>query len=211
MAPMLSPPPPPPYRRPVSPDELHPSRLWYLLAGALLVAGLVTGGVIFIRGILGLSAGLQRVPVPGTHDVQLEGSRHYFIYSEIDDRSRFVQPPELSCTLRDANEVAVSLGRPSGEFTYATSGGRGRAIYSFTSGPAGTYRLSCTSRAGDASARAAVGPSIFRGIFRLAALAGACVVGAVAIALPLSLVVFIRRDRLRRTLQRQPLPAPAQS
>lgn len=183
-----------------NPGTIRPSRAWYWAAGALAVAGLVTGLAVAVFGYLGALDEFEafaRLSVPGATEVLVEEPSVQVIYHQGDG---FTGPAELDLSVSDPSGAVVDVDAYGSELIFHAGEGQVRAVATFDADVTGAYRVDAS---GVAEGRLAVGPSwawialppVFGGL----ALAG---IGLMAGAL-MWLVTIVRRSnaaaRLRRT------------
>ena len=186
-----APPPPPP-----SPPGrlLRPRRLWFVVAGVIAAAGLITGAVLFILNVTGalpdrtfgpgetVSIQLKRSPEPGFY-VTDAGSPDDTCYAQGPSGQR-IDPHRMSATVtvNDNDTVWHVLSRlklPSD----------------------GTYQVTCLKTATNAGARYAV--STPPDAVRIATMI-LIPIGALATALVITIITAVRRNAYRRRLMAPP-------
>lgn len=129
-----------------------PRARWYVLSIALLVlgAGLLIGTVVwFIGHITGVSDGMQRVTVPGSHVIHLDKPAEYTIYHEYrtthGGRVYSTGPGSLSgltVEIVDPSGAMLPVSPPGGSYSYNVNGVSGVAILEFYASAAGDYQIS---------------------------------------------------------------------
>ena len=118
-----------------------PSRVWYWVAGAAVVASVVwlAAGLFFgIRGFSRQVEGFQRVPVPGEAELSFDAPGGYTVYYEgLGAADEQVAIPSLSVSLVPVGGGGeVPVYPYSGSATYSVGRRSGRAV-----GPSGSIRL----------------------------------------------------------------------
>ena len=111
--------------------KVSPSRWYYALAGAVLVAGLVGFVLILFSGISGITGGLTQMVVPGRHELALTEAGKYTVFHEyrsvVGNKVYSMRQgglPGLECSLsRKATGETVPLSRSAMNSTY-TMGSR---------------------------------------------------------------------------------------
>ena len=185
-----------------------PSRLGYLLALIILVAGAVGATLFALPRIQGLGSGLQQIVVPGDAELALDEPGTYTIFHE----SRSIVDGELYTSgdvsglgveitsARDGS--AVDLAAPTVDASYDFAGRSGRAFLAFTISKPGPYRLSAGYRDNRNGSRVvlAVGYGFVGRIFSI--VAGTFAVGFAGLVMAVALggVTFVRRRNAKRAL-----------
>jgi hypothetical protein len=201
----------------MSARSVRPSRLWYVLAGALVVGAgiwLVAGLLLGFRSLERQIREFQRVPVPGQDVVRLTRPGGYTLYFEgpgASDPTRSVQSLTVSLVPAGGGDP-VSIRRYTTSATYDLAGHSGRAVGAFRIDRPGSFLLSVRGEPGAAPANVAVGTSIAPVIVRavVPTIPGAIVLFLAGVAV--AVVVAIRRHQASRAAAAPAIPAgpPAQ-
>jgi outer membrane protein OmpA-like peptidoglycan-associated protein len=179
----------------------------YLAALGTLVVGTALGATILTNQLRGVTAGLQQIVVPGSHDIALAPAGVYTIFHEqravVAGRyfasDRHLDGLKLQLALLPAGEE-IAIAPASARVRYDVAGREGASIATFTIPAPGTYRLRAwyPDAAADTTAVLAVGQGVegrvSTAIFGslAAGLAGLFAATAIAVA------TFVRsRRRLR--------------
>jgi len=159
--------------------KLRPGRIWYLVALAVLAAG-VAWLVFGVMSVVGTIDDLQRVPLPEGGIVRLTHSGGYIAYYE-GPGARNGDIPFFHVRIAPASPGAavVSLAHYGSTVTYNIGSHDGRAVLSLRVTRAGSYVVT-TSGAAPSNADLAFGGSIGSGI-----------VSALLPAIPLMIVGFL--------------------
>lgn len=181
-------------------EPIRPS-LWWIAAGILVAVVGFVGAFVVGFGDDDMSdrvSQLQRVPVPGSGDIQLSADQDYLGYVEYDGASSAALQDEVSATLLDPAGHAVPLGQLGSRSSYYQSGDReGRSAFAFRTDVNGTYHLTVE---GPPGTTIAVGTDVSPGLIK-SIVVGFLIIGAGFIAGAAIVVsVIIRRDRHRRRL-----------
>jgi hypothetical protein len=187
----------------MSAQQIHPSRIWYWVAGAMAVGSVAWLVVTLVLGFSSLSGQVddfQRVSLPGQGEVSFAEPGRYILYYEGLGASDS-NVPEFSASLVPVGgDVEVPLSDYGSSLTYDFSGHSGVAVGSFQIDSPGRFVLRTESGAEGTQANVAVGRSIAGGVVRtvLPALVGSVILffGGAALAV----VVAIRRRRAGRLL-----------
>jgi Protein of unknown function (DUF2510) len=196
----------------MSAQSVRPSRLWYVLAGALVVGAgiwLTAGLLLGFRSLERQIREFQRVPVPGEREVRLERQGGYTLYFEgpgASDATRTVQSLTVSLVPAGGG-TPVSIRRYDTSATYDLAGHSGRAVGAFRIDRPGSFLLRVQGEPGAAPSNVAVGTSIAPVIVRalVPTIPGAIVLFLVGVAVVV--VVAIRRNQARRTAAGPAVPA----
>jgi hypothetical protein len=181
------------------PARLRPARGWYLVAGAVIVAGVAW----FVAGMVALNGqinSLQRVALPGTGQITLTHSGSYVIYYE-GPGAADGNIPAFSVGVRPLSGSAAVQGitHYSGSFSISGGGRADAAALTLRIARPGRFLVETTAPTAPAGSHIAVGSSITASLGRLIfPFAALIVVGggsATAIAL-------IRRSRAKRERRR---------
>jgi hypothetical protein len=182
------------------------SRLWYVAAALLFLAGGAAAGWALWIGISGIDASLVRVTVPGSGDIQLDQPGHYTIFHETDSAidGHFTSVPSLdgiTITVTDeAGGASVPVKPATINSTYTVGGHSGKSVLSFDASHSGRYLLKAAYDDGRAAPRTvlAVDLGFFGRLFRTIGLAFALAgIGSLG-ALVIVLVTFFQRRKMRR-------------
>lgn len=181
-------------------QAIRPSRVWYLVAGALvvgavvwLVAGVVLGLGSFVRQI----EGFQRVPIPGQGEISFEEPGGYTVYYEgpaAGDETVAIPSFRLSLApVGGGQEVEV---RPyEGASLYTSGSYSGRAVGTVQIDQPGRFLLRADGEPQVVQAHVAVGEEIGRSLgFQVIPIALLLLFGAMVLAV----VVAVRRQQGRR-------------
>ena len=176
------------------PARLRPGRVWYLLALAVIVAGVawLLAGLAALNGQVN---SFQRVALPGNGEITLTHSGRYVIYYE-GPGAAAGKAPALSVRLRPLSaSAAVQSITPSGSVSFSFGSHADTAVLNLTVAHPGRFLLQARAPAAPAGGHVAVGSgaggSLARIIVPFLALIVAGICGVVAVA-------FIRRSRGRR-------------
>lgn len=132
------------------PPKGRPSRVWFLVGGLLVVAGIVAGIVLFTRiftsEFLSVEATIQPTGAPHLVTVDTDGDR--FLWEP--------QYGEADCTVRDAESGgAITLVPVDGSFTRSVNADAWQAVSTFDPG-SGHLSVTCSPEAGPAQ----IGPAL---------------------------------------------------
>ena len=185
-----------------------PSRVWYWVAGAAVVAAVVWVGVGIFLGIRAFSRqveGFQRVPIPGQAELRLDEPGGYTVYYEgVGAADEQVTIPSLSVSVTPVGrEEEVPIHPYGGSSIYSVGGHSGRAVGTFRIDAPGGYLVRTD---GDAvgQPQVAIGASIGPAIGRTVALTVPAALILFFGGGVLALVVAVRR---RQAPGQRPAPA----
>jgi hypothetical protein len=196
---------------PVLPDEIRPSKIWYLVAGVVGLLGVGLGVwriVVAAQGFADKVDDFQRVEIPGTTEVSVDEPGGYTIYVEgpgADDGFG----PSTDIALRRSEGDDLELRPYSSSVTYSVSGRDGRAAWSVQVPEAGRYQLVATGESATGSGfQVAFGPGLGSGLAVGIVSGVLLILGGLALATTIAVVTAVRRGRARR-LQFMPGQPPA--
>jgi hypothetical protein len=159
--------------------KLRPGRIWYLVALAVLVAG-IAWLVFGIASVVSTIDGLQRVPLPSGGTVRLTHSGGYTIYYEGPGaQSGNFSFFQIRIAPATPGAGVASLAHYGATVTYSIGSHEGRAVLSLRVTRPGSYVVTTSGNA-PANADLAFGGSIGGGI-----------VSALLPAIPLIIVGFV--------------------
>ncbi|MQA07983.1 MAG: hypothetical protein GEU98_05390 [Pseudonocardiaceae bacterium] len=177
----------------VDPSTIKPTRLWFLVAGAIFVAGAVLATVF-------LAQAFSSFPKPAG---ELRSGESQTVH--LDEEGITILTDRLAvngrCTVTDSAGSEVPLTRPSTTETVRIGGTTWRVqLRSNEPVPPGDYQVEC--RASNDSVLFAAGPhkSVFGVAGRVLLAAGAGFLGFV-IALVITIVVAVKRRNNKRRMQ----------
>lgn len=128
-----------------------PSRLWYLLAAVVFIAGFAGMGTVLFNSLASLGDGLVQIVVPGEKKLVLEAGRHTIFHerqSTVDGRIFNVENiAGLGVDLTSAAGDPIALS-PASAGTYQFGGRSGSAVLQFDIEQPGEYLLSAAYREG---------------------------------------------------------------
>lgn len=198
--------PPAPEREPEDLGPLRPSSVWYWVAGAIALAGIVGGIVLAIVTVVDTIDEVDawpRIDVPGTADVSLDRGDHtlFLEYPGAYEGYRAIAP-DVEVTSPSGVEIPV-VRRPYGGTTYSWSGHQGESFASFFVPEDGTYQIEVVSDS-EPLQEVAIGQDI-TGQVVLRVLGGMGIAGLSVIAAGTIVVVTaMRRGKEKR--RRRPAP-----
>ena len=141
------------------PDRLRPGRVWYVLAVAVIVAG-VAWPLARLAALNGQVNSFQRVALPGNGEITLTHSGRYVIYYEGPGAAAGKAPP-LSVRLRPLSaSAAVQSITPSGSVSFSFGSHTDTAVLNLTIAHPGRFLLQARAPAAPAGGHVAVGSSV---------------------------------------------------
>jgi hypothetical protein len=196
-------------------QPIRPSRLWYLVAGALaagavvwLVAGFVLGLGSFVRQV----EGFQRVPIPGQGEISLEEPGPHTVYYEgpgAGDEAVVIPSFRLSVVPVDGGQE-LTVSPYEGASVYTSGSYSGRAVGTVQVDRPGRFLLRAEGEPQVVQAHVAVGQEIGGfGLLRAIPIVLLLLFGGMVLAV----VVAVRRHQARHgqpalaTWGQGPLPA----
>lgn len=193
----------------MSEQDWGPGRAGYAVAAAIFVAGTVVAAVflgVVIYNIASLDDEMDRVPIPGTTEVNLDNTGRYTAFYErqesLPDRgfetSGDAPGIEIEVTAVDSGE-SISVSDHFGDVNYDFWSRSGRSVASFWIDQPGIYEISVdyVDAADQEDAMLALGEGIGTTIIFtvLAALgSGAFFCGTVGVALIILIITLVRRS-----------------
>jgi Protein of unknown function (DUF2510) len=179
-----------------------PSRVWYWVAGAAMVASVVWLAVGIFFGFRSFSEqveGFQRVPVPGQAEVSFEEPGGYTVYFEgLGAGDEQITIPSLSVSLAPVGGGAEVPVHPyGGSATYSVGARSGRAVGTFRIDAPGRFLIRTQGNPEGGQAEVAVGSSIAPTIGRTLGLTIPAVLVLFFGGAALAVVVAARRHQAR--------------
>jgi hypothetical protein len=176
------------------PPARPPSRVWYLVAGGLLMIGVAIAATGISQSISTVEA-MYRVVMPGRAEIVLPAGGTT-LYAEsrsvVDGKAYAVDgEPDFHCGIADPAGKALPLERASSKVTYSFGGYQGRNVFDVDVAVAGTYVLSCE---GPRPFTLAIGRGV--GTWIVVAVVGGLVPAGLAVLV--FLIVLIKRVRHQR-------------
>ena len=109
-------------------QRVRPSLVWFWVAGAIALVGIIAGVVMIVRGITGYESAIEdfdRADLPATLEVEISETGGYSIYHEYDGAydEIFATPPEVTVT--DPSGDDVPLDDYDTSVTYSADGHEG--------------------------------------------------------------------------------------
>lgn len=178
---------------------VKPSRWYYGLAGLVLAIGLVLYAIL----VANLMGSLERVVVPGQHELNLSEPGGYTIFHEYQSSvagQRYSTEPDTSSNLdysltAEATGETVPLSQATIESTYSFRRRAGTSVFTFTIDTPGTYILSAEYPASAAGSETvlSIGSGYIRQFFMT--LIGALAIQYVTVLSSIVILVstFVRR------------------
>jgi hypothetical protein len=190
--------PPPPY---VDPAVLRPRRLWYWVAGAVGVIGLVPAIVLFVGLIDSLLETPTALPDSGELTISLEAGDERTIYQQVRDSSGRIETGAApACAVTRVGGGPVELS--DAQLTLDQGDDRYEALFDFAAPERGDYQLRCRDGTQTSlSTPLAIGEKI--GITGRVFAFVAAFLGGFGLALGIAIVTVIRRDSHKRRLQHE--------
>ena len=181
---------------------MGPSRRWYVFAAVLGFGGIVGATLFVVLSIVNFGGAFvdQRVPVPGSGTLRLDGEKYVVYYqvpSGLSDGDPIV-PGDLAIDVGRAGGEVVDLDDYSGSFTIDADGRSSAAIATFEAPAAGDYLISANAQA-PSGATIAVGRPLARRILVIVAGALALALIPLVAAIVIAIMVATRRSRAKRT------------
>ena len=174
-----------------------PSAIGYVTAVLLAIAGIVAGIALIVSGIrsyIDKVEGFQRVPVPGTGEIDLRDDGGYSIYFERPGLEDEDPLPSLTVSVTGPDGRELDLDRYGTDVSYDVSRFDGRGLFTFRADQPGLYVVRTDGSDGEVAVGRGIG----------ARFAGAVVAGVGTLLLApvlgalLALVTFLRRSKAKR-------------
>jgi len=150
------------------------SRLWYVVACVIALAGLVAAALYVVPRIGTVDQGAMRLVMPGSAVLALDTPGSYTIFHErrsvVDGRYYASDSVDgLKVTLADPRGAPVALAEPTMSTSYQMGNREGRAMLAFEVAEPGRYRLTASLASGGAEPKVvlAVSQGLVGGIFQL--------------------------------------------
>lgn len=185
------------------------SRVWYVVAALLFIAGGVGAGWTLWSGISDLGASIVHVAVPGSGELTLDKPGNYTIYHEregVADGHVSAVESLAGLTVTVTNEATgakLAVKTPNFTGSYTINGHSGVSVLAFEAPQPGRYRLVGAYDDGRAGPKTmlAVNLGLFGRMFRM--ITTAFFVGGVGAlsALVIVLVTFFQRRRMVRQVR----------
>jgi len=176
--------------------------LWFVVAGLIVIAGVVASLLYVWPRIAALDALFQRAVVPGSTLLVLDKPGYYTIYYERQDWSGGDMRPALAALqvviVNEATGARLPVSKPSMEKEYSIGNSRaGVSILGFSIDQPGRYRLigSFADRQNEPRMTLSVEQGFFGAMFRLIGIAIAISSAGFAIAGIIVLIVIWQRTR----------------
>jgi hypothetical protein len=186
-----------------TPAKLRPSRVWYLAALLVFLAG-AAWAVVGVVTLNNKIDSFQRMAFPGTSEITLDHRGGYVIYYEGPDGN--VPAFDLTVTPVAAPAAVESLDTYSNGLTYSFGSREGSAVITLDVAQPGRFLFEATGApAVPGGSSLAVGSSIAGSIVRIAVPATIAILAAIGGAIAIALV---RRSRAKRARSPAPLPSP---
>ena len=178
-----------PYPLPVS--KPRPSKWWFVVGGALLVAAVVVGVSLFIWALSGFLRTDATVPADGrVHQVSVDTGGDRFLWFQEDSSGQ--------CSIRDtATGAEVELRPVSGQYTRSSGDDNWVANSRFDPGT-GDLEITCTGSGGSVEIGPALKISGFIGGIFAAILLPMALAGAGLIVLLITGVLYLTRPATPR-------------
>jgi len=180
-----------------------PSRIWYWLGGAIIVAGIVGAVAWVVLGIGALSDEIdrfQRVPFGGSGEISFSEPGSYVIYYE-DGLDVF---PGFRADIEPLDGGAAEDPRDyTSDLTYNLGGHSGQAVGTIRILEPGRFRFNTTTTS-EAGGQLAVGPSIGRRLVFTVVGALGLAFGSAILGVTILIVTAVKRHRARRRAEQGP-------
>ncbi|HTR88346.1 MAG TPA: hypothetical protein VMI56_27945 [Reyranella sp.] len=155
--------------------------LWFVVAGAVVVAGVVGAGFYIAPRLHEFDAGMKRVAVPGTASMEFTKPGSYTIFVE----QVGAMPRAAGLSVRLVEEQlgqTVALTKPGADTTYSIGNRNGQSVWSFDLARPGTYRVTTALQGGrvEEGLTVAIGQGAVWGIMRV--VFGALAIGMAGLA-----------------------------
>lgn len=198
-------------------DAIKPSRGYYGLAGAILIAGIALFVVLLWKGISSIPSRLQQVTAPGSAELTLTKPGDYTIFYEyqsvIGNRvySTGEHVPGLECALiLKSSGSPVSVGRSTVDSSYSFGGRAGKSVFGFHIDQPGVYEIHSNYAEGQEGEEIvlAVGQGVGTAIVT-AVLGGlAALFGSIALSILIAVVTAVKRHNAAKRLSTAGGPPP---
>jgi len=182
------------------------SRLWYVVACVIALAGLVAAALYVVPRIGTVDQGAMRLVMPGSAVLALDTPGSYTIFHErrsvVDGRYYASDSVDgLKVTLADPRGAPVALAEPTMSTSYQMGNREGRAMLAFEVAEPGRYRLTASLASGGAEPKVvlAVSQGLVGGIIQLVFKTLGIVFGSLGIAGLIVAVVAVRRSKMAAT------------
>ena len=187
--------PPPGYGQGQRP-KVRPGRVWYLLALALIVAGVVWL-IVGLSSIISSVNNLQRVPAPGRGTITLTHSGGFTVYYEGPGaQSNNIPALHVNVTPATPGARVTGLTQYSSSLTYHINSHSGRAVLTLHVTEAGRYTVTVVGQRA-AGADLAIGKSITSGIVGTVGPSIPLILLGIFAAILLFIIRFIRKRSMR--------------
>ena len=198
-------------------EPISPSRWYYALAGAVIVAGVAFFVITIWKGVSSLPSKLQQVVAPGKAELTLSTSGDYTIFYEyqsvIGNRvySTGEDVPGLECTLiSKATGAPVALSRSAVNSTYSIGGRSGKSVFDFHIDQPSVYEITSGYPEGRQGEEVvlAVGQGVAMGIIKMVFQSIGILFGSIALTIAIVLITAIKRRNSAKRLKAATGPPP---
>jgi len=181
------------------------SKLWFVVAGAIALAGFAAAGFYLMPRLGGLDSAMKRAVVPGSVVLELDQPGDYTIYHEqnsVVDGQYYASPAIGGLRVNvvaEATGAALAL-RSSTNTSYAMGNRKGVSMFAFSVEQAGRYRLTAgfADGRGEPKVVLAVEHGMFARIFSLIGGTLAFVFGGLGIAGAIVAVTIWQREKAKK-------------
>jgi hypothetical protein len=179
------------------PDRLRPGRVWYVLALAVIVAG-VAWPLAGLAVLTGQINSFQRVALPGNGEITLTHSGRYVIYYE-GPGAAAGNTPALTVRLRPLSaSAAVQSITPSGSLSVSVGSHADTAVLNLNIAHPGRFLLQARAPAAPAGGHVAVGSDVGGSLARIIVPAIALIVAGICGVVAVAVIRSSRGRRGRR-------------
>jgi hypothetical protein len=201
----------------MEPDTISPSRWYYALAAAVIIAGVVLFVVTIWKGVTSIPSKVQQVVAPGKAELTLASPGDYTIFYEyqsvIGNRiySTGADVPGLECTLVSKTTGApVTLSRSTVDSNYSFGGRSGKSVFDFHIDQPGVFQISSSYAEGRQGEEVvlAVGQGVAMGIVTMVFKALGIMFGSIALTIAIVLITAIKRRNSAKRLRAAGGPPP---
>ena len=179
------------------------SPLWFVLAGAIALAGLVAAALYAMPRIAEVDQGTIRIVVPGSTVLSLDRPGTYTIFHERRSVVNGIYYASDSANglrvtvVAEGSGAHVALTQPRMSSSYEIGGREGKSILAFDVTEPGRYRLTASLESGAAQPKIvlAISRGLIGSVFRIVLTTLGIAFGGVGLAGLLVLLVIWRRSK----------------
>ncbi len=185
-------------------EPAMPGRIWYGVAGAVGISGVVAFSVLLLSSLSGMGDDLQQMKAPGKAEFTFREPGSYTVFHEHESvfEGAYFSSPDAVSGLKigvkpSAGGKALAVNAAGVNASYELSGRSGVAIFEFEITEPGAYRIN--ARYGDGRSKPvvilAIGHDFMGGLFTLILSGLGLLFGGLGGAGVIAVFTYLKRDR----------------